>query len=144
MSMLIRPDMIKEQIDTLEKTPFQFQDSFFGDGFTPFPKSIQLNPALSIQARFLYGILLSFAWGEKFSYPRIRELSYLMNLSQPMINKYLKELEEAGVIYVKRRESGKTNLYIFREIPNTVYERFTLNHSPVHKGSSPLERRVEW
>lgn len=136
MSTLIRPDMSKEQIDSLEKTPFQFQDSFFGDGFTPFPKSIQLNPALSIQARFLYGILLSFAWEKKYCFPGIEQLKQIMNLSQPRINIYLNELEKAGVIFVE------TNLYVFREIPNTNYNKFSLDHA-LNQIKTSIKKRKE-
>ena len=114
-----------------EESSFEFEDPLMAKGFTPFPKIIQLCPALSINARFLCGVLLSFAWGEKtYSFPGIKRLMYIMNRSQSQINQYLNELKRSGILWIKRRGLGKTNLYIFKKIPNKTFIEYINNNLP--------------
>lgn len=87
------------------------EDEAWAQGFTQVPNVILRNPKLSLGARMAYGVLLSYAWQEKSCFPGQARMARDMGCIEKSVRTYLHELEKAGVIKVRRRGQGKTNLY---------------------------------
>jgi hypothetical protein len=86
-------------------------------GFTQTPNAILRASDLSWGAKGVYGLLLSYAWGEGRSFPGQEKLAADGGCSLPSIRSYLKELESAALLRIKRRGQGKTNEYILLDHP---------------------------
>ena len=93
-----------------------FEDRALAGGFTQIPNAIVRNPDLSMQAKYLYGLLLSYAWQDTETFPGLERLRKDTGAKTETLRKYIYELVEAGVLEVKRRGRGKTNLYIFKAL----------------------------
>lgn len=88
-----------------------FENEAIAQGFTQVPNYILRNPSISVQARFLYQVLLSYAWDKKEAFPGQVVLCETMGCSDDSIRRYLNELKEHKLIDWKQRGLGKTNLY---------------------------------
>lgn len=94
-----------------------FEDQVLASGFTQIPNLVILNPRLSMQAKYLYGLLLSYAWKDPFSFPGQKRLCKLCNVKKAdTLRPYLQELHDSGVMTIVRRGQGKTNLYRFNAL----------------------------
>lgn len=80
-------------------------------GFTQVPNFILRDNSLSLGAKVAYAMFLQFAWHNDSCFPGQDRLAYHMGMSVSRVNEYVKELEAAGLIEIKRRGQGKTNLY---------------------------------
>jgi DNA-binding MarR family transcriptional regulator len=61
---------------------------------------VMQDPALSLRAKGLYGLLATFAGRDRRCFPSITRLAELSGVDRRTIERTLKELEEKG--YVKR------------------------------------------
>jgi hypothetical protein len=77
---------------------------------------VMRDPSLSMQAKYLYGLLKSYAWQDSKTYPGVKTLCASAGVGKDTLGKYLKELVDAQLLEVRRRGQGKTNLYIFKKI----------------------------
>lgn len=93
-------------------------------GFTQLPNFILRNPELSIGAKTVYALFLSYAWHNDFCFPGQERLAKDIGMSIGSVNGFIKELERNGLIEITRRGQGKTNLY-------------TINFSVKRRGSKP-------
>jgi len=94
------------------KNTLVFENDALASGFTQIPNYIQHNNKISLQARFLYSVLLSFAWKENRAFPGQKKLASIMGFSRDdQVRKYLIELKNNNLIVWKRRGLGKTNVY---------------------------------
>jgi hypothetical protein len=80
-------------------------------GFTQVPNFILRDPGISLGAKVAYSMFLHFAWNNDSCFPGQDRLAGHMGMSVSRVNEYIKELEAAGLIEIKRRGQGKTNLY---------------------------------
>src|SRR5258708_37881807 len=80
-------------------------------GFTQVPNFILKNPKLSIGAKVTYAMFLSYAWHNDSCFPGQDRLAEDMGVTRPRVTQLISELEAAGLLSVKRRGQGKTNLY---------------------------------
>jgi len=80
-------------------------------GFTQVPNFILRNPDLSIGAKTVYSLFLSYAWHNNLCFPGQATLAQAIGMSVASVNAFIKELEAAGLIEITRRGQGKTNLY---------------------------------
>ncbi len=87
------------------------EDETLRSGFTQIPNAILRRPDLSTGAKLTYMVLLSYAWQKDSCFPGQDTLAQDMGVSNRSIITYLKQLEEAGLLMIKRRGLGKTNLY---------------------------------
>ncbi len=87
------------------------EDEAWRHGFTQVPNVILRNRELSMGAKLAYAVLLSYAWQDKSCFPGQERMARDMGCIEKSVRTYLKELQEAGVLLVKRRGQGKTNLY---------------------------------
>ena len=80
-------------------------------GFTQVPNFILTKKDLSVGAKLAYAMLLKYAWGDKACFPGQLKLAEDMGAGERSVRTYLKELETAGILEIKQRGLGKTNLY---------------------------------
>lgn len=95
-------------------------------GFTQVDNSVIRSTKLTMQAKCLYAQLLAYAWGGSV-FPGRDRLAKENNVHPNTIDKHMKELKDVGLIEVKRRGLGKTNLYTIKDITNDIYENLAVN-----------------
>ena len=81
------------------------------DGFTQLPNFILRNPDISIGAKTVYSLFISYAWHNNFCFPGQETLAKAIGMSVGSVNAFIKELEAVGLIEIERRGQGRTNLY---------------------------------
>jgi DNA-binding transcriptional ArsR family regulator len=70
------------------------------------------DSAITLQARMLYALLVSYCWKPKIScYVSKKTLAAHLGVTSRTVYTYTRELEEAGLIHVETRGDGFTNLY---------------------------------
>ncbi len=84
-------------------------------GFTQVPNAI-LKANLSLGARLLYSILLSYCYKKDYCYPSYETLMKDLDCGSQALSSYIKELIKHGLIAVIHRGYGKTNLYQLTEV----------------------------
>jgi hypothetical protein len=80
---------------------------------------VLMDVNLSIGARLLYSIMLSYRFGKDFVFPGQERLAHLMNVTSRTIRTYLAELDKARTIRIERRGKTKTNLYHMLRLPQS-------------------------
>lgn len=80
-------------------------------GFTRTPNDLLEDSTISASARFLYIILLKYAWSKNEAYPGQKRLAKMMGVNDRTIRTYLAELQEKGLLSIQRQGLTKTNLY---------------------------------
>ena len=93
------------------------------EGFTPYaqvPVWILRKPDLSLGAKALYGALMSYADNRtKLAFPGQERVAADLGCTVRTVYKYMKELEESGILSVERRRNKRTgnfyaNSYVLR------------------------------
>ena len=80
-------------------------------GFTQVPNFILKQETLSVGAKVIYAMFLHYAWDNSFCFPGQQRLAADIGMSVGRVNDFIKELEKAGLIDVRKRGQGRTNLY---------------------------------
>ena len=80
-------------------------------GFTQIPNFILRNPNITVGAKTVYSLLLSYAWNNDCCFPGQERLAEHAGLSKRSVVTFMAELERVGLIEVQRRGLGKTNFY---------------------------------
>lgn len=80
-------------------------------GFTQVPNFVLTKKELSVGAKLAYAMLLKYAWGDQACFPGQTKLAEDMGAGERSIRTYLKELESGGLLEIKQRGLGMTNLY---------------------------------
>lgn len=94
-----------------------FEDAGMAEGFTQVPNIIIRNPELSMSAKYLYGLLLSYAWEDPYAFPGQKRLKRDCGVKKvDTLRPYLYELKDAEVLDIRRRGQGKTNVYTFKAL----------------------------
>lgn len=93
-----------------------FEDPAEAKGYAQISNVVMRDGSLSMEAKYLYGLLKSFAWQDPDTYPGIKTLCEAAGVSNHTLGKYLKELVAGELVEVKRRGQGKTNLYTFKKL----------------------------
>ena len=86
-------------------------DPVMVDGFTQVPNFMLRSAELSVGAKITYAMFLSYAWHNDCCFPGQATLAEDIGVSRQSVNGFIRELERAGFVGVKRRGLGKTNLY---------------------------------
>ena len=87
-------------------------DALAPRGFVQLPRAVLFHPDLSDGAKVLFGALLHYAWQEGSCFPGQARLADDLGVTERTIRNRIRELEAAGVLRVKQRGLGKTNLYL--------------------------------
>jgi DNA-binding MarR family transcriptional regulator len=89
-------------------------DPVSAGGFTQVPNCLINNKALSPSAKLVYAKLLSYAWHHSAVYPGQETMAAELAMTRPTVNKGVHELEREGLLEVRRRGQGLTNVYVLR------------------------------
>lgn len=82
-----------------------------GGGFTQVPNFILVSEKVSVGAKLTYAMLLKYAWQDDYCFPGQEKLAEDMGAGKRSVVRWIKELEEADFLTVKRRGLGKSNIY---------------------------------
>ncbi len=96
------------------------EDETLAAGFTQIPNGVLRRPDLQPGAKLTYMVLLSYAWQEDSCYPGQDRLAADMGVSERSVVTYLKQLQETGLVTVRRRGLGLTNVYVLHRIPGSA------------------------
>src|SRR5262249_34221290 len=99
-------ELLKErniQLDTI--------DPVVQRGFSQVPNFILKSVQLSIGAKVVYALFLSYAWNNDSCFPGQDRLALDMGMSRSRVTEFVSELERAALVTIKRRGQGMTNLY---------------------------------
>jgi Helix-turn-helix domain len=80
-------------------------------GFTQVPNFILKDPEISVGAKVVYAMFLSYAWHNESCFPGQERLAQDMGLTRVRVTQLTAELERSGLVTITRRGQGKTNLY---------------------------------
>lgn len=81
------------------------------ESFTQIPNTILRRPEITPGAKLTYMLLLSYAWQQDSCFPGQATLAEDLGAGRRSVIRYLQELQERGLLRVKRRGLGKTNVY---------------------------------
>lgn len=99
-------EIIKERNIRLETL-----DPVSAGGFTQVPNFILKAPNLSLGAKIVYAMFLSYAWHNDQCFPGQERLAADMGMSRSRVTEFVTELEKSGLVAIQRRGQGKTNIY---------------------------------
>jgi hypothetical protein len=103
---------IGEQIARIERNmKLNTVDPVALHGFTQVPNFILRDPNISIGAKTIYSLFLSYGWHNNFCFPGQARLAKEVGMGVASVNRFIKELEACGLIEITRRGQGKTNFY---------------------------------
>jgi DNA-binding transcriptional ArsR family regulator len=80
-------------------------------GFTQVPNFLLKSKKLSAGDKMTFAMLLSYAWQNDYCFPGQERLAHDLGLTDRSVRTHLKSLEGAGLLAIKRRGQGKTNIY---------------------------------
>ena len=100
-------DILKERQNIILKGA----DAATQGGFTQVPNFILKSKKLSAGDKMTFAMLLSYAWQNDFCFPGQVRLAEDLGLHERNVRRHLKSLEINGLLSIKRRGQGKTNIY---------------------------------
>src|ERR1043165_7623633 len=80
-------------------------------GYTRVPNFLLETRSISPGAKFAYAILLKYAYEKDFCFPGQERMAEDMGVTRQSVNTYVKELQKARYIDVKRKGQGRPNTY---------------------------------
>ena len=86
-------------------------DPVSAGGFTQVPNYILRSSELTVGAKMVYSMLLSYAWHNDSCYPGQEKLAKHIGVSDRSVRTYLKELEGKKLLSIVQKGLGKTNEY---------------------------------
>jgi len=89
-------------------------DPVSAGGFTQVPNCIIRAGNLSAGAKLSYAALLSYAWQNDYCFPGQQTLADDIGCSRRSVVTFIKELQDRGLLTVKRQGLNKPNIYILR------------------------------
>src|SRR5262245_37223998 len=96
------------QIERIERNmKLNWVDPIALHSFTQVPNLILRDPDISIGAKTVYSLLLSYAWHNDLCFPGQDRLAKDMGMGIASVNRFVKELEECALIEITRRGQGK-------------------------------------
>ena len=103
---------IRRQLQNVERNmKINSADPVALHGFTQVPNFILRNADISIGAKTIYSLLLSYAWHNDLCFPGQDRLAADVGMGIASVNRFIKELEACSLIEITRRGQGKTNFY---------------------------------
>ena len=90
---------------------FESADPVSAGGFTQLPNFILKDPDISVGAKVVYAMFISYGWHNDFCFPGQDRLATDMGMSRSRTTEFVTELEKARLITIQRRGQGKTNIY---------------------------------
>lgn len=100
-------DILKDRKNIILKSA----DAATRGGFTQVPNFLLKSQKLSAGDKMTFAMLLSYAWQNDFCFPGQMRLAQDLGLHERNVRRHLKSLEAIGLLAIKRRGQGKTNIY---------------------------------
>lgn len=104
------------ELEPLEPNTLIVENEALRKGFTIIPNYILRDPSVSVGAKIIYTLLLSYAWQEGSCFPGQLRLANDLGLKERMVRYYLTELKTQGFIDIRRRGQGRTNVYVIKDM----------------------------
>jgi hypothetical protein len=98
-------------MENQERRTLIFRDSSLRHGFIQAPNIVIRDGSLSVNAKVLYLLLLSYAWQDGECFPGHKRLADNMGVKRTTIWRSLSELKSRRLISWARLGQGKTNIY---------------------------------
>src|SRR5436190_23488385 len=86
-------------------------DAATAQGFTQVPNFLLKSNKLSAGDKMTFAMLLSYAWQNDYCFPGQERLGEDLGLTERGVRNHLKSLEANGLLAIRRRGQGKTNIY---------------------------------
>jgi DNA-binding transcriptional ArsR family regulator len=86
-------------------------DAATAKGFTQVPNFLLKSSTLSAGDKMTFAMLLSYAWQNDYCFPGQARLALDLGLSDRSVRTHLRSLEGHGLLAIRRRGQGKTNIY---------------------------------
>ena len=100
------------------------EDETLREGFTQIPNAILRRSDVSPGAKLTYMVLLSYAWQRNSCFPGQDRLAEDMGVGRRSIVTYLQQLQQAGLLRIKRRGLGQTNVYTLPRVTDPRSAKF--------------------
>lgn len=120
-----------------------FEDRWLSQGFAKIPTVVMRSPRLSMQAKAMYGLLLSYAWENGMVFPGQSRLCAETGSTPNTLRAWVKELVGVGLLKVTRRGQGKTNLYKFLSLDRFLSDTQSVAHQETQSVEFTDAQRVE-
>ena len=105
-------DHIGQRLNEIEQNmKLNTADPIARYGFTQLPNFILRNPDISIGAKTVYSLFISYAWHNNLCFPGQERLAEHMGVNVSTVSRATAELEDCSLIEIERRGQGKTNFY---------------------------------
>lgn len=98
------------------------EERVLAEGFTPLPNVILLDRGVSYGAKQAYGLLLHYSWRYR-GFPGQTVMAADMAATERTVRKYLKELEEVGLVTIRQLGLGRPNTYILHSVEKWAADR---------------------
>jgi biotin operon repressor len=95
-------------------------DAATAKGFTQVPNFLLKSARLSAGDKLAFAMLLSYAWQNDYCFPGQERLAKDMGLSDRSVRTHLKSLEANGLLAIRRRGQGLTNIYELNLKPKRI------------------------
>jgi len=103
---------IRKQLENAERNiKLDTPDPVAQYGFAQVPNFILKNPAISVGAKVVYAMFISYAWHNDYCFPGQDRLAEDIGMTRVRVTQLISELVDAGLVSIERRGQGKTNLY---------------------------------
>ena len=102
--------------EILEKHTIVIDDPALRQGFTMVPNILFSRKGLSHGARLTYVLLLKYAWQEGSCFPGVDRMALDLGVERKSVMRYTRDLRNKGLIHIRRRGFGKTNVYRIRKL----------------------------
>ena len=132
---------IGEQLAARERNiELNTKDPVLRGGFTQVPNFILEDPRVGAGEVHTYSLFLKYAWDNDCVFPGQETLAKHMGCTDRTVRKCIRNLVDLGLIEVKRRGLGKTNLYTLNFVvkPKRSYRTRPENISDQDRKKLPL------
>jgi len=90
----------------------QFGDGAWKHGFTMVPNTVLEAEHLTGGAKLTFAMLMKFGRAEGRAFPGQKKLAKAVDCTEKTLRVYIDELKSCGLVEVRRRGQGLTNLYV--------------------------------
>ncbi|MEA3401344.1 MAG: helix-turn-helix domain-containing protein [Armatimonadota bacterium] len=119
----------QEQPD--EEPLVQYEDLEQATGFTQVSNAVlRCYPELSDGEKMTYAVLKSFAYVGRETFVGEQTLARARDITVSTVSRHLSRLIEVGLVKVRRRGQGKTNIWIITRIPRDKLEEYIRDWRP--------------
>ena len=109
----------------------QYEDLEQATGFTQISNAVlRCYPELSDGEKMTYAVLKSFAYVGPETFVGEETLARARDITVSTISRHLTRLIEVGLVRVRRRGQGKTNIWIIARIPREKLEKYIEHWRP--------------